>query len=78
MAVVSRKVLLARLSKVTERLSTVEGERDRAVAAAMAGGCSWAEIGTGLGVSAQGAHRRFRDVRVDEDGFMWREPRLPL
>jgi hypothetical protein len=76
--VVSRKVLLAaREGDGTTRDCRV-GERDRAVAAAMAGGCSWAEIGTGLGMSAQGAQRRFRDVRVDEDGFVWREPRLPL
>jgi hypothetical protein len=78
MVVASRKVLLARLVKATERLTAIETERDRAVAAAMAGGCSWVEIGAGLGMSAQGAHRRFRDLRVDEDGFVWREPRLPL
>ena len=78
MVVATRKVLLSRLAKVTERLAAIETERDRAVAAAMAGGCSWAEIGAGLGMTAQGAHRRFRDVRVDENGFVWREPRLPL
>jgi predicted transcriptional regulator len=78
MAVVSRPELLARLAKATEQLVSIERERDRAVAVAMTAGCSWAEIGASLGMTAQGAHRRFRDLRVDEDGFVWREPRLRL
>jgi len=69
---------LNRLKKAVDRLATVEVERDRAVAAAMAAGCTWAEIGEALGVSAQAAHKRFRWLRHSErTGEVWREPPLP-
>lgn len=72
----SKKATLDRLTRVAARLAAVEVERDRAVAAAMAAGCTWAQIGAGLGVSAQAAHRRFRQLRSDGDGTVWREPAL--
>jgi hypothetical protein len=51
--------------------------RDVAVALAMEEGCSWAEIGAALGVSAQAAHRRFRWLRHSPvTGECWREPPL--
>lgn len=74
---VSRNVAIGRLAKVAVRLASVETDRDRAVAVAIDAGCTWAEIGDALGVSAQAAHKRFRDVRVNADGIVWREPRLP-
>jgi hypothetical protein len=59
-------------------LAAVEAQRDAAVAAAMESGCTWAEIGAALGVSAQGAHRRFRWLRrASVSGKTWREPPLP-
>lgn len=65
------------LKKAAARLAAAESERDLAVSKAMAAGCSWAEIGAALGVSAQAAHRRFRFLRHDEaTGEVWREPPL--
>ena len=59
-------------------LREAEAACDRAVAAALAGGATWAEIAGVLGVSASAAHKRFRWVRVDaESGVVWREPPLP-
>jgi hypothetical protein len=76
---VARRSALTKVEKVTARLRRVEEDRDVAVAAAVGEGCTWAEIGAALGVSAQAAHRRFRWVRVDpETGELWREPPLPL
>jgi hypothetical protein len=77
--VVSRTALLKRLEVAGERVARVESQRDRAVAAAMAAGCTWAEIGAALGVSAQAAHRRFRWLRHSPvTGETWHEPRLPV
>lgn len=76
---VARRSVLARIETTTARLHRVEADRDAAVAAAVEVGCTWAEIGAALGVSAQAAHRRFRWLRVDpETGELWREPPLPL
>ncbi len=59
-------------------LREAEAARDRAVAAALTAGATWAEIAGVLGVSASAAHKRFRWVRVDPDtGVVWREPPLP-
>jgi DNA-directed RNA polymerase specialized sigma24 family protein len=69
---------LAKIERVAARLRRVEEDRDTAVVVAVGEGCSWAEIGAALGVSAQAAHRRFRWLRVDpETGELWREPPLP-
>ena len=59
-------------------LRDAEATRDRAVAAAVTAGATWAEIAGVLGVSTSAAHKRFRWVRVDPDtGVVWREPPLP-
>ncbi|HEV2368614.1 MAG TPA: hypothetical protein VGR90_01985, partial [Acidimicrobiales bacterium] len=61
------------------RLAAVESQRDTAVVMAVAAGCTWSEIGTALGVSAQAAHRRFRWLRHSPvTGETWREPPLPV
>jgi hypothetical protein len=70
---------LNRLKRAMDRLAVLEAERDRAVAAAMAAGCTWAEIGAALSVSGQAAHKRFRWLRHSEvTGETWREPPLAL
>jgi DNA-directed RNA polymerase specialized sigma24 family protein len=76
---VTQHAALATIKQVTARLRRLETDRATAVAAAVAQGCSWAEIGAALGVSAQAAHRRFRWLRADpQTGELWREPPLPL
>ena len=72
----STTTALRKLETVAERLAKIEAQRDAAVVAAMEAGCTWAEIGAALGVSAQAAHRRFRYSRVT--GEVWREPPLPV
>lgn len=75
----ARRSALKKLESVAARLAQVETQRDVAVAAAVDAGCSWAEIGRALGVSAQAAHRRFRWLRYSPvTGEVWREPSLPV
>ena len=69
---------LDQLGNAVTGLREAEAARDRAVAAAVTAGATWAEIAGVLGVSASAAHKRFRWVRVDRDtGVVWREPPLP-
>jgi transposase-like protein len=69
---------LDQLGNAVAGLREAEATRDRAVAAAVTAGATWAEIAGVLGVSASAAHKRFRWVRVDaESGVVWREPPLP-
>jgi DNA-binding NarL/FixJ family response regulator len=76
---VSRAMTLRKVETVAGRLATIETQRDAAVAEAIAEGCTWAEIGAALGVSAQAAHRRFRWLRHSrKTGEVWREPPLPV
>jgi hypothetical protein len=71
--------VLGKLETAAARVTDSELRRDAAVAAAMEAGCTWAEIGTVLGVSAQAAHRRFRWLRHSPvTGEVWREPPLPV
>jgi DNA-directed RNA polymerase specialized sigma24 family protein len=68
---------LTKIETASRRLAGAEMARDVAVALAMEEGCSWAEIGAALGVSAQAAHRRFRWLRHSPvTGECWREPPL--
>jgi hypothetical protein len=70
---------LKRIETAAARLAVAEAQRDAAVASAMESGCTWADIGRALGVSAQAAHRRFRWVRHSPvTGEVWREPPLPV
>jgi hypothetical protein len=76
---VSKARALKKLETASGRLAAMESQRDMAVAAAMDAGCTWAEIGSALGVSAQAAHRRFRWLRHSPvTGETWREPPLPV
>lgn len=69
---------LDQLGNAVAGLREAEAARDRAVATAVAGGATWAEVAGVLGVSPSAAHKRFRWVRVDPDsGVVWREPPRP-
>lgn len=68
-----------KIETITARPEALESQRDAAVATATDAGCSWAEIGRALGVSAQAAHKRFRWIRHSPiTGETWREPPLPV
>lgn len=70
---------LKHLASAADRLAAAEARRDRAVAAAMQAGATWAEIAVSLGVSTQAAHRRFRWLRHSAlTGETWHEPPLPV
>jgi transposase-like protein len=69
---------LERIAALSARLSAVERDRDVAIAEAVAGGATWAEIGRALGVSPQAAHKRYRWLRYSRTtGETWHEPPLP-
>lgn len=75
----SRRSALKKVEAVAARLAIIESQRDSAVVAAVEAGCTWAEIGASLGVSAQAAHRRFRWLRHSPaTGEIWHEPPLPV
>lgn len=75
----TRVSLLRNVEKITARLGELGADREQAVAKAIEAGCSWAEVGAALGVSAQAAHKRFRWLRHDAaTGETWTEPPLPL
>jgi hypothetical protein len=72
-----RRSPLQKIAALTVRLAELEADRERAVAAAMEQGATWAEIGEALGVSAQGAHKRYRWLRYSRlTGECWYEPPL--
>jgi transposase-like protein len=68
---------LEKIEALTVRLAEMEADRERAVAAAMEQGVTWAEIGEALGVSAQAAHKRYRWLRHSRlTGECWYETPL--
>jgi hypothetical protein len=72
-----RRSPLEKLEILTARMVDLEADRERAVAAAMSGGATWAEIGEAMGVSAQAAHKRYRWLRHSSvTGECWYEPPL--
>jgi hypothetical protein len=72
-----RRSPLEKIETLTARIGLFEADRERAVAAAMSGGATWAEIGEALGVSAQAAHKRYRWLRHSPStGECWYEPPL--
>ncbi len=74
---VVRRSPLEKIEVLTVRMAELEADRERAVAAAMTGGATWAEIGGALGVSAQAAHKRYRWLRHSSlTGECWYEPPL--
>ena len=77
MMAVARRSPLEKIEALTVRLAEMEADRERAVAAAMERGATWAEIGEALGVSAQAAHKRYRWLRHSSvTGECWYEPPL--
>jgi transposase-like protein len=74
---VARRSPLEKIEALTARLVELEADRERAVAAAMERGATWAEIGEALGVTAQAAHKRYRWLRHSQlTGECWYEPPL--
>jgi hypothetical protein len=74
---VARRSPLEKIDALTVRIAGLEADRERAVAAAMATGVTWAKIGDALGVSAQAAHKRYRWLRHSSmTGECWYEPPL--
>ncbi len=72
-----RRSPLEKIEALTGRLAEMEAVRERAVAAAMERGATWAEIGEALGVTAQAAHKRYRWLRHSSvTGECWYEPPL--
>ncbi len=69
---------LAELVDVTGQLGALHARQDALVAQARAAGASWAHISAALGVSAQAAHKRYRDVKLDRTGRAWKDRRLPM
>ncbi len=66
------------VASLTADIDTLATERDTAIARAVAAGATWAQIGAALGVSAQGAHKRYRWLRHSTTtGETWHEPPLP-
>jgi transposase-like protein len=75
----ARRSPLERIETLTARISAIETERERAIASAVTGGSTWAQIGRALGVSAQAAHKRYRWLRHSPTtGETWHEPPLPV
>lgn len=65
------------VASLTADIDTLATERDNAIARAVATGATWAQIGAALGVSAQGAHKRYRWLRHSTTtGETWHEPPL--
>jgi hypothetical protein len=74
---VVRRSPLVTIQTVTARIAELESQRERAVAAAMAQGATWAQIGEALMVSTQAAHKRYRWLRHSSvTGECWYEPPL--
>jgi hypothetical protein len=69
---------LAELADITGQLGALRARQDALAAEARAAGASWAQVAEALGVSAQAAHKRYRDVKLDRDGRAWKDRRLPL
>lgn len=73
----ARRSPLEKIEALTVRIADLEAQRERAVAAAMTAGATWAQIGEALGVSAQAAHKRYRWLRHNPlTGDCWYEPPL--
>jgi hypothetical protein len=74
---VARRSPLEKIEALMARIGELEAARERAVAAAMDAGATWAEMGEALGVSAQAAHKRYRWLRYSSvTDECWYEPPL--
>jgi DNA-directed RNA polymerase specialized sigma24 family protein len=69
---------LAELADLTARLVELHARQDALVVRARAAGATWAQVADALGVTAQAAHKRYRDAKLDHTGRAWRDRRLPL
>lgn len=69
---------LAELVDVTGQLAKLHTRQDVLVARARAAGATWTQVADALGVTAQAAHKRYRDIKLDRHGRAWRDRRLPM
>jgi transposase-like protein len=73
----TRRAPLETVNVLTARITTLEADRETAIALAVTAGATWAEIGRALGVTAQAAHKRYRWLRHSPaTGETWHEPPL--
>jgi len=69
---------LRRIVSLTAQIDKLVRERELAIARAVAGGETWAEIGKSLRCSPQAAHAKCRWLHHnDKTGEVWRERPLP-
>lgn len=70
---------LTAATAATVEVAAAQRRLEVAVGRAAHWGATWAEIANALGVTPQGAHKRFRNIRYDPStGRAWTEPQLPL
>jgi hypothetical protein len=69
---------VAELVDVTRQLAKLHTRQDVLVARARAVGATWTQIAGALGVTPQAADKRYRDLKLDRHGRLWRDRRLPL
>jgi DNA-binding transcriptional regulator YdaS (Cro superfamily) len=70
---------LQRIDQLTSQLKKLTTERELAIARALDGGATWAEVAQSLDCSSQAAHRRYRWLRYEpKTGVVWHERPLPL
>lgn len=70
---------LKRVEQLTDQLHKLTTARELAIARALDGGATWAQIAMSLGCSTQAAHRRYRWLRYNPtSGVVWHERPLPF
>ena len=69
---------LHRVARVSRQIADLSLGLDLAVCHAREAGAAWADIAGVLGCSPQAAHKRFRWLRRNAAGVVWREPPLSL
>ena len=69
---------LERITKLSAQTAELITAREAEIAKALTAGATWAQIGAAVGITTQGAHKRYRHIRHDPvTGVTWHEPPLP-
>lgn len=69
---------LERITKLSAQTAELSTAREAEIAKALSAGATWAQIAAAVGITAQGAHKRYRHIRHDPvSGVTWHEPPLP-
>lgn len=67
------------LVELTSHAAELDRRVHATVAAAVHHGATWKQVADALGVSAQAAHKRYRNARYDPTTRrVWQEPPLPI